>query len=754
MGWMGKPVREKRRPPSRSPALALLALWAAAPRASGADLDGNGIEDDVELLLAERFRPILVMPGEESPYMKPVPITILGGTEGLTADHLWARVYNAAGQLVGVFRTDDDGWNPSPSFASPLFNYSGFGWDEEAIPYVGAPPGAAFSLYYVRLHPDYGGPDVDCPFEWASLLEGGSEDHPPARDLPAAAYVHLFREDGYPVIQYWFFFPYNDWVNDHEGDWEHLHVQATSADPDGAELRGACFYFHGYHLERAPPSLVLADGRHPVVWMGGGSSWSCAACDPSDCGGGDTDHPGSHGAYPAPGFWEAVGADVPGCGRAGEEIRARGRRIDWQELSLILLPEPASIDFSADPGFSWHGASIPSGTPYVPTYCDDGCEFFDDFPPTGWLIDECGNRAPPGPAHHESWGLFSGGGPEGAYPGPVPEGGAGSRTLEVPAGYAGLAAAAAAVLPGDTIRVGPGAHDASILLPGGVTLLSEGGAAATCWRAPPLGRALRVRPGGEGVRVGEEGAGFTFDREPASLYPVEYLLLADRGESRVRGNRFLEFALLRAVRIPAGTGTVRIESNRFEPQVRGIEVELGPERTVVVGGGLDRANDFVWSDLGEGLRVSADSCGSCSPVDASYNYWGTVDVEEIVGFLSADPGRILFDPWTDSSHTGSYGAVGIGEGASGEEEMDFGIEVSPQPAAGEIRLRLLLPRATRVRVRIFDIRGRLLLGPASFDLLPGSRAVRLGRGTLGSGVHFVIVEGDRFRVARRVVVLR
>jgi len=52
------------------------------------------------------------------------------------------------------------------------------------------------------------------------------------RDL-MKTYVHPFLEDvteadGTPgvrlILQYWFFYPYNDGGNNHEGDWEHIHV--------------------------------------------------------------------------------------------------------------------------------------------------------------------------------------------------------------------------------------------------------------------------------------------------------------------------------------------------------------------------------------------------------------------------------------------------------------------------------------------------------------------------------------------------
>ncbi len=48
-------------------------------------------------------------------------------------------------------------------------------------------------------------------------------------------FIHLNSESNEEgeyefVIQYWFFFPYNDGPNDHEGDWEHINVIITTKD--------------------------------------------------------------------------------------------------------------------------------------------------------------------------------------------------------------------------------------------------------------------------------------------------------------------------------------------------------------------------------------------------------------------------------------------------------------------------------------------------------------------------------------------
>lgn len=94
-------------------------------------------------------------------------------------------------------------------------------------------------------------------------------------------YGRVVREAGWIVLQYWFFYAYNDWrsgfhgANDHEADWEMMMVvldgEAEGTPPcwavyaqhdfDGADLRRR--WDHAEQLE-------VVDG-HPVVYAGAGS---------------------------------------------------------------------------------------------------------------------------------------------------------------------------------------------------------------------------------------------------------------------------------------------------------------------------------------------------------------------------------------------------------------------------------------------------------------------------------------------------
>jgi hypothetical protein len=122
----------------------------------------------------------------------------------------------------------------------------------------------------------------------AALLDRDRPDH---GDHPY--YGRVVRSAGYVVVQYWFFYYFNDWrsraygVNDHEGDWEQVTIYLvddtddTDGDTDDAAsadgLRPAWIAFsahdeHGADLRRRwdDPDLTIVDG-HPVVYAGLGS---------------------------------------------------------------------------------------------------------------------------------------------------------------------------------------------------------------------------------------------------------------------------------------------------------------------------------------------------------------------------------------------------------------------------------------------------------------------------------------------------
>lgn len=71
----------------------------------------------------------------------------------------------------------------------------------------------------------------------------------------------------YIVIQYWFFYLYNDHVNDHEGEWEMILVLLDS----NKVPRGAAYSRHEGGEYRSWDEIELEDGTHPVVYTAEGS---------------------------------------------------------------------------------------------------------------------------------------------------------------------------------------------------------------------------------------------------------------------------------------------------------------------------------------------------------------------------------------------------------------------------------------------------------------------------------------------------
>lgn len=236
-----------------------------------------------------------------------------------------------------------------------------------------SPPRPDLELRYV-MYFDFPGQD---PESWNREFEGSVHGAIARKYLGyAKAFVHPFinevRGPGFEppryelVLQYWFFYPYNDAGNVHEGDWEHINVVVTPRQqgteplaaaaigqlleqppaPDQLRIRRTEYYFHYWvfiadyltpdvyapraewerqlkalreervgergvwrqirrqaYLDEAETQL----NSHPIVFIGGdnrGLQQLIAA--PSRLG------RASHGSYPFPGLYKDVGPQNTG----------------------------------------------------------------------------------------------------------------------------------------------------------------------------------------------------------------------------------------------------------------------------------------------------------------------------------------------------------------------------------------------------------------------------------------------------------
>jgi hypothetical protein len=117
--------------------------------------------------------------------------------------------------------------------------------------------------------------DVKCP-------EKGSyaKDFQALRNdgkAPPVTYAHIATEPGYSglVVQYWFFYYFNQFNDVHEGDWEGMQISFDADTPAEALAQGpsqiALFQHAGGERADWDDTKVQKDGTHPIVYPAAGS---------------------------------------------------------------------------------------------------------------------------------------------------------------------------------------------------------------------------------------------------------------------------------------------------------------------------------------------------------------------------------------------------------------------------------------------------------------------------------------------------
>ena len=91
----------------------------------------------------------------------------------------------------------------------------------------------------------------------------------------------VVRQDGWVVLQYWMFYPFNDWrsgffgANDHEADWETVFVYLSESEVGEMNPEWVAYAAHDYSGDnlrrRWDDPEVEKVGEHPVVYVGAGS---------------------------------------------------------------------------------------------------------------------------------------------------------------------------------------------------------------------------------------------------------------------------------------------------------------------------------------------------------------------------------------------------------------------------------------------------------------------------------------------------
>ena len=134
-------------------------------------------------------------------------------------------------------------------------------------------PTAADLAGLYEYHLDFPGNALDpgCTYEqWARRL---------TQDSDPAIYAHVASERTAPrklALQYWFFYPFNDFNNTHEGDWEMIQLVFDADDAaDALDERPIEVGYSSHEgAEKAAwddDKLEIVGGTHPVVYPAAGS---------------------------------------------------------------------------------------------------------------------------------------------------------------------------------------------------------------------------------------------------------------------------------------------------------------------------------------------------------------------------------------------------------------------------------------------------------------------------------------------------
>ncbi|MEO5826241.1 MAG: hypothetical protein ABIR59_10165 [Gemmatimonadales bacterium] len=364
-------VRPDQRPPLVGAKATSDSLWGLRENS----LTGDGIAEsrraDLQSLV-ERFSPTLVLPRNDHVTVAGTRYWMLPTNQSLYTDTLRVDMIRAA--PLGVEDTVNIALKSLTldSLKGLVNTASGYRSDPDLIA----------NAYF-----DFPGNN---PRQWWHAYGRFRTGPDSARWATPTVYAHPFIEPaGRLAIQYWFFYPVNDFIANHEGDWEHIVVVAK---PGNQAIDEVHYYFHqrSVVLPQRGFKPDTVDGTHPVVYVGG--RMYHVADYPVRLVAGDRNE-GSHGSYPFPGEWEGV-AGLGGSESVQRVDKDSLRAIPYHRFDVILTPEPIRIDYVAKPEvlreWAWLLLPVRWGFPVSPSTA------------AGIGMD-VGNRAPYGPAFNAGW---------------------------------------------------------------------------------------------------------------------------------------------------------------------------------------------------------------------------------------------------------------------------------------------------------------------------------------------------------------
>lgn len=120
---------------------------------------------------------------------------------------------------------------------------------------------------------DFPGSPLDPGCDYESWARSATESTRPT------VYAHVATEPGIDdrlALQYWFYYPFNDYNNKHEGDWEMIQLVFAASTPAQALRQSPVQIGYSQHegsevADWDDPKLETVGGTHPVVHVAAGS---------------------------------------------------------------------------------------------------------------------------------------------------------------------------------------------------------------------------------------------------------------------------------------------------------------------------------------------------------------------------------------------------------------------------------------------------------------------------------------------------
>jgi hypothetical protein len=145
-------------------------------------------------------------------------------------------------------------------------------WGGEDLTSVG-PTAKDLSRGLFGYHLDLPGNPLEAGCDYEQWVRAVSEGSAPT------TYAHVATEDGVAdrlALQYWLFYPFNDFTNKHEGDWEMIQLLFAAGDAtqalDQSPIEVGFSQHEGLEVAQwGDPKLQVVGSSHPVVHAAAGS---------------------------------------------------------------------------------------------------------------------------------------------------------------------------------------------------------------------------------------------------------------------------------------------------------------------------------------------------------------------------------------------------------------------------------------------------------------------------------------------------